>query len=239
MEEGINLQPIAPVANKKTSIRRTLLTGLAIGMFGAFIVLLAAPLVRERLSGALAAGDRSDRHAPADLRALRREVTRLQNEATWMRRRLARFTPAEPYLVVNTSDNRIYLMKGNRLLREGLCSSGSYVLLKAADNQQWVFRTPRGLFRVLGKQQAPVWRMPDWAFIEEGLPVPPPNSAERYEYGVLGEYALAFGDGYLVHGTLYKRLMGMPVTHGCVRLDDEDLRAVYHNLHIGAKIFIY
>ena len=39
----------------------------------------------------------------------------------------------------------------------------------------------------------------------------------------LGDYALALGDGYLIHGTIYKRFLGMPVTHGCVRLNDEDL----------------
>jgi lipoprotein-anchoring transpeptidase ErfK/SrfK len=56
---------------------------------------------------------------------------------------------------------------------------------------------------------------------------------------VLGEYALELGDGYLIHGTLYKRMLGMPVTHGCVRLGDEDLRVVYRNLQIGSKVFIY
>lgn len=239
MEETLGQQPSPTIAEKKTPARDALLAGMAIGLLSALLMLLAATFARERLGGVLAATDHAGGRGVVDLRSLRREVTRLQSEVTWMRRRLERLTPVDPYLIVNTSDNKIYLIKGKKLLREGLCSSGSYVLLKAANDQQWVFQTPRGRFRVLAKQEAPVWRMPDWAFIEEGLPVPPPNATERFEYGVLGEYALAFGNGYLIHGTLYKRLMGMPVTHGCVRLDDEDLRAVYHNLQIGSKIFIY
>jgi hypothetical protein len=80
-----------------------------------------------------------------------------------------------------------------------------------------------------------VWHKPDWAFIEEGLPVPPRGHSSRYEPNVLGEYALTLGDGYMIHGTLYQRLIGSPVTHGCVRILDEDLEVVYKTLPVGAK----
>jgi len=43
----------------------------------------------------------------------------------------------------------------------------------------------------------------------------------------------------MVHGTLYQRFLGRPVTHGCVRLGDDDLEAVYRNLEIGGKVFLY
>jgi lipoprotein-anchoring transpeptidase ErfK/SrfK len=56
---------------------------------------------------------------------------------------------------------------------------------------------------------------------------------------VLGDYAMSLGDGYLMHGTLYKRFLGMPVTHGCVRLNDEDLEAIYNTLNIGSKVYIF
>jgi L,D-transpeptidase YbiS len=38
---------------------------------------------------------------------------------------------------------------------------------------------------------------------------------------------------------LYQRLLGMPVTHGCVRLADEDLKAVFNTLSIGQKVYIF
>jgi L,D-transpeptidase YbiS len=75
--------------------------------------------------------------------------------------------------------------------------------------------------------------------VEEGLPIPPVNHPSRYEYGILGDYALSLGNGYLIHGTLYKRFLGMPVTHGCVRLNDEDLELVYKSMSIDGKVFIY
>ncbi len=150
-----------------------------------------------------------------------------------------RYTRIDPYLVVNTTDNTFKLYNKGRLIREGQCSTGSYTLLVTGDQRQWIFETPKGIFRVQGKTKYPVWKKPDWAFIEEGLDVPPDYSPERYEYGVLGDYALSIGNGYLIHGTLYKRLLGMPVTHGCIRLDDEDLEAVYNNLEIGSRVFIF
>ena len=102
-----------------------------------------------------------------------------------------------------------------------------------------MFETPKGALSIKGKITDPVWRKPDWAFVEEGLPIPVADDPSRYEYGVLGDYALALGHGYLIHGTLYKRFLGQPVTHGCIRMNDEDLEAVYKTLPIGAKVFIY
>jgi lipoprotein-anchoring transpeptidase ErfK/SrfK len=43
----------------------------------------------------------------------------------------------------------------------------------------------------------------------------------------------------MIHGTAYTRLIGQPVTHGCVRLDNEALNMVYKNLKYGAKVYIY
>jgi L,D-transpeptidase YbiS len=144
-----------------------------------------------------------------------------------------------PYIVINSTQNEFKLYSGGNLIREGICSTGSYVKLEYNDKQKWVFRTPKGMLKIKNKTKFPVWKKPDWAFIEEGKPVPSPNSPLRFEYGVLGDYSLALGDGYLIHGTLYQRLLGMPVTHGCVRLGDDDLEAVYRSLRIGDRVFIY
>jgi len=152
----------------------------------------------------------------------------------------AKYSTSLPYLIVNTSDNTFTLFNNGKLVREGLCSTGSFVLLDAGDEQKWMFETPKGMMRIQGKTESPVWRKPDWAFIEEGLPVPKHyNSFERYEYGVLGDYALSIGNGYLIHGTLYQRLLGMPVTHGCVRLGDADLEQVFRTLRVGSKVYIF
>ena len=40
----------------------------------------------------------------------------------------------------------------------------------------------------------------------------PTNPEQRFESDVLGDYALGFGKGYFIHGTLYARLLGKNVT---------------------------
>lgn len=155
-------------------------------------------------------------------------------------KKYAKFSTSLPYLIVNTSDNTFNLYNSGKLVRNGICSTGSFVLLDAGDGKTWMFETPKGVMHIQGKTESPVWRKPDWAFIEEGLPVPKNQfSYERYEYGAMGDYALSIGNGYLIHGTLYKRLLGMPVTHGCVRLDDADLEQVFRTLRIGSKVYIF
>lgn len=169
---------------------------------------------------------------PPTTKELSEAINRLQ-------KKLDLLTPGGVYLVINTSDNTFFLYQNRQLIRKGLCSTGSYVKLELEDKKSWMFETPKGVFPIRGKITSPIWRKPDWAFVEEGLPVPPANDPSRYEYGVLGDYALNLGGGYLIHGTLYKRFLGMPVTHGCIRMNDEDLEAVYRTLPIGAKVFIY
>jgi L,D-transpeptidase ErfK/SrfK len=222
----------------KTSRRRFWMTTTAAGFGLALLILLLTTEIREIwATGAVWLTTAQQ----IDSTAVKKSKTRkkLEYDVAALRRAFDQLTPRQPFLVVSSSDNELYIRSGKKELHHGVCSTGSFILLKAADQRQWIFQTPRGMFRVQVKVEAPVWRMPDWAFIEEGLPVPPPDSPERYEYGVLGEYALAFGNGYLVHGTLYQRFLGMPVTHGCIRLGDEDLRKVYQALNLGSKIFIY
>jgi L,D-transpeptidase ErfK/SrfK len=153
--------------------------------------------------------------------------------------KLNKMKPKSAYLVVNSTANEFYLYTANELIKREKCSTGSYILLKNGDQQQWMFKTPKGEFKILGKTRNPVWKKPDWAFIEEGLPVPSMNHSSRLEYGVLGDYSLSLGDGYLIHGTLYQRFIGLPVTHGCIRLNDENLELVYKNLMIGSKVYLF
>jgi hypothetical protein len=168
------------------------------------------------------------------------ETAALKKKAETLRVNAERLTSsAGSFLIINTTDNTFRLYKNRRMIGSGLCSTGSLIHLEVDSTRSWVFETPRGVLQVRNKIVNPVWRKPDWAFIEEGLQPPPPGHPSRFERGVLGDYALDLGNGYLIHGTLYQRLLGRPVTHGCVRLNDSDLELVYQTLHIGSKVYIY
>ncbi len=173
-------------------------------------------------------------------RDLQQLSTRLQNRERQLEARLRATQPRGVYIVIDQTHNRLYLKKDDETLLEAVCSAGSGMVLKegTGKKRQWVFDTPRGAFEVLSRRQNPVWAKPDWAFVEEGQPIPK-NAADRLEYGSLGEYALNFGDGYMIHGTLYERLLGRAVSHGCIRVGRDDLRKVWSATTLGTHIYIY
>jgi L,D-transpeptidase YbiS len=153
--------------------------------------------------------------------------------------RLERQRPQGVHVIIDQTHNRLYLRRGEEQLLQAVCSSGSGMVLREHDGRRtWVFDTPRGVFHIHRKVRDPVWTKPDWAFVEEGRPIPT-DPSERVERGVLGDYACYFGDGYLIHGTLYTRLLGRSTSHGCIRLGDDDLREVYQAVSVGTPVYIY
>jgi L,D-transpeptidase ErfK/SrfK len=164
----------------------------------------------------------------------------LQARYKVLSKQLSQLMPNQPYILVDTARNRLYVKHQEQVVLDAIASTGSGTILDkpGEGKSQWIFDTPRGEFLVKSKLTNPTWIKPDWAFIEEGLTVPQ-NAADRAEQGVLGEYALGFGKGYFIHGTLYTRLLGKNVTHGCVRLNDNDLKGVYKLARVGTPIMIF
>jgi L,D-transpeptidase YbiS len=164
----------------------------------------------------------------------------LQVRYKTLAKQLTQLMPTQPYILVDTARNHLYIKRQDQVMLDALASTGSGTILdKPGDSKgQWIFDTPRGEFTVQSRLTNPVWVKPDWAFIEEGLEVPK-SQADRLEPGVLGEYALGFGKGYFIHGTLYTRLLGKNVTHGCIRLNDDDLKSVYRHAKVGTPIMIF
>jgi L,D-transpeptidase YbiS len=165
-------------------------------------------------------------------------VRLLRSENSFLRKRIRAFPLQSVYIVVDTADNLLYLKDGPRTLLKATISAGSgSLLIDPSGKRKWIFETPRGEFTIQSKIVKPTWYKPDWAFIEEGKPIPK-NVKDRVEAGVLGDYGLGFGDGYFIHGTLYTRLLGKNITHGCIRVGDEDLKTLFQSVPLGTKVFI-
>ena len=210
---------------------------LFLAVFTVFFVLYGVPALAEILPAhrAVVTNDAGLRKDPG----YKKKISSISRDIQRYKRKYGGYTSGQSYIVINTTDNRFYLYQNKKIVREGFCSSGSYTMLQTEGDKKWIFKTPKGKYWIRGKTTNPVWRKPDWAFVEEGLPVPPKDDYSRYEYGVLGDYALSIGDGYMIHGTIYKRFLGMPVTHGCVRLNDDDLKVIYNTLNVGSKVYIF
>ena len=211
------------------------------------VVLVCAGLIALQWSRgeshAVAAPEKFE--VPADSRSvesaivtLNKDVSKLKTANQKLRQRIHTLQPRGLYLVIDTGANRLYMMKDDAVLKDALVSTGSGVRLSDPDKpRSWVFDTPRGEFTIRRKVNDPVWTKPDWAFVEAGEGMPKAFD-ERLEEGVLGDYAMDLGDGYLIHGTLFERALGLHVTHGCVRVGSKDLEEIFKSVAIGTRVYI-
>ena len=142
------------------------------------------------------------------------------------------------YIVISLEEHRLHLMEGEQVIWSTVVGTGTGTRLEGA-GQKWDFSTPRGMFRVQRKEKDPKWFVPDWAYIERGVPIPSPNDPVRWEEGMLGTTALFLGEGIAVHGTNKPELLGQAVSHGCIRMTNEAARRLYHEVEVGTPVLIY
>lgn len=148
------------------------------------------------------------------------------------------------YVVIRLAENRLAVMQDASVLWEAPVATGTGFRLAGA-GQTWRFSTPRGVFRVQRAEKDPVWIMPDWAFVEAGLRVPPVDSPRRRRPGALGTTALYIDHDLAIHGTDRPDLVlredpnARRVSHGCIRMTNEDARMLYYLVDVGTPVLIY
>jgi L,D-transpeptidase ErfK/SrfK len=102
------------------------------------------------------------------------------------------------------------------------------------------WKTPLGETHIVSKQVKPSWYPPESVrkeHAERGEPLPavvrpgPDNP--------LGEFAMRLDihpGSYLIHGTNNPLAVGMPVTHGCIRMYPEDIATLFPTVPVGMKV---
>ena len=123
-------------------------------------------------------------------------------------------------LVLKLSDRRVYLYQGNKLTK-------SYPV--AIGKAGW--ETPVGSYKVMEMQRDPIWQHP-WT----GKLVPPgaknPLSARWIGFWTDGKNFIGF------HGTPQENLIGQAVSHGCVRMRNQDILALYAQVDVGTPVTV-
>ena len=69
--------------------------------------------------------------------------------------------------------------------------------------------------------------------------IPPIGTRARQFPDVLGTHRLNLGDGYALHGTQQVRQLGRSVSHGCVRLRNDDIARLFDMAKVGDEVIIY
>lgn len=241
-------------------------------------------------------------------------LARLRSDVDRVEVKLDDSQDAAQTIIVSTAENRVTVRRSGATAFEAICSTGKGTTL-VEGGRTILFETPTGRFRVLSKEENPVWVPPDWHFIEEArkknlkvarlqpgeaidattgepiarrrqegiwswfrgsdprrpilevrkntvvevrpdgsereLPpgeiiraggsivIPPVTSRQRRFEKVLGSYRLNIGSGYALHGTLATDQLGRSVSHGCVRLGDADMKALFDLSKVGDQVIIY
>jgi L,D-transpeptidase YbiS len=158
-----------------------------------------------------------------------------------LRAELRKLAGPDAYIVIDRTQNRLYLRNPDSVLVAAICATGSGKILSGdKSSETWHFQTPRRIFTIQKKVLDPIWKKPTWAFVEKNESAPVlPWEFNRLDGTTLGAFGLELQDSYAIHGTLYPNLLGRNITHGCVRLNDLDLATTFRLSEIGTRVYVH
>jgi lipoprotein-anchoring transpeptidase ErfK/SrfK len=134
----------------------------------------------------------------------------------WVRAGALELRPVKKRIVIDRSARRFELWDGSRRIRTGKVAVGK----PGAE-------TPLGLFYVTDKFDPAI--DPSWAILGE-------YAFETSAYSKLTDWP---GGGIVgVHGTPWPDLLGQAVSHGCVRMHNDDIEFLRHRVPVGTPVKI-
>lgn len=123
-------------------------------------------------------------------------------------------------VVVDLGDRQTYVYRGTEQV-------GAYPVAIGMDG----WETPTGRFQVIDKQVDPHWQHP---ITRADIPPGPGNP--------LGSRWIAFlpmEDGVIgFHGTYQTELLGQAVSHGCIRMHNADIEALFEQVSLGTPVIV-
>ena len=136
------------------------------------------------------------------------------------------------YLLLRLSERRVYLVTYDD---EPSAATEVESFPVAVGRPEW--RTPTGVFRVTDKLVDPDWVQFDWndpSHVIRTIPPGPDNPLGRRWIGFASGYGWQIG----FHGTPHPELLGQAVSHGCVRMRNEDVVKVYDRVSVGTVVIV-
>jgi hypothetical protein len=134
----------------------------------------------------------------------------------WVRAGAVELRPVKKRLIIYRGARRFEFWDGSRLVRTGRIAVGK----PGAE-------TPLGLFYVTDKFSPAI--DPDWAILGE-------FAFETSAYSKLTDWP---GGGIVgVHGTPWPHLLGQAVSHGCIRLHNDDVSFLRSRVPVGTPVKI-
>ncbi|MBD1881177.1 L,D-transpeptidase [Coleofasciculus sp. FACHB-T130] len=179
-------------------------------------VSLDSPIRSQRQVGKLASwqlGDLWSKNRSSNSRSTDREYSVLetaQAASAW-----------QSHLVVDLSDRLVYVYRDDRL-------QASYPV--AVGQLGW--ETPTGSFQVLQMNQNPAWRQPITGEVIPSGANDNPLGDRWIGFWSDGRHQIGF------HGTNEEHLIGQAVSHGCLRMRNQDIRMLYQQVAKGTLVLV-
>jgi L,D-transpeptidase ErfK/SrfK len=121
-------------------------------------------------------------------------------------------------LVVDLSDRRVDLYQQDKL-------KASYPV--AVGQEGW--ETPIGDFKIFQMHKNPIWRHP---ITQATIPPGPDNPLGKRWIGFWADDTMVIG----FHGTNQEELVGEAISHGCLRMKNADITALYRQVSLGSIV---
>jgi lipoprotein-anchoring transpeptidase ErfK/SrfK len=119
-------------------------------------------------------------------------------------------------IIVDKSDNTLQLKGDEEVLKQYTVSTGT-------NNS-----TPVGTYKVTTKLENPTWYKPEGGVEKPGAPG-----------NQLGTRWIGWDlKGYGIHGTIEPEKLGQQVTHGCVRMKNEDVEELFRLVPPGTEVTV-
>ncbi len=135
-------------------------------------------------------------------------------------------------VIVDIPGRMLYYFKAGKLEMSFPVGLG---MPKWQDITRW--RTPAGAFTITGKEQNPVWYVPDsiqWQMKVQGKPVlttVPPGPGNP-----LGRFVLYTSiRGIAIHETLWPTTVYLFTSHGCIRVLPQNIEQFYNEVETGTQ----
>jgi lipoprotein-anchoring transpeptidase ErfK/SrfK len=123
-------------------------------------------------------------------------------------------------IVIYLGQRRLVLLQNSQVLKDFPVAIGQ---------DDW--QTPVGTFRVQSMREDPRWQHP---ITKESIGPGPDNPLGTRWIGFMEE-----GDFFIgIHGTNQDTLIGQAVSHGCVRMFNQDVQALYDKVKLGTPVVV-
>jgi len=149
---------------------------------------------------------------------------------------------AQPSIVVSVPEQTLAVVDGGRVRERYKISTSKFGL---GDNPN-SYATPLGSLEIASKigGNAPMGtvfksRRPTGEILRPNAPGRDPIVTRiLWLRGLERENARAYSRGIYIHGTPVEKLIGRPVSYGCIRMRSNDVTRLFNSVRVGTKIEI-